>query len=893
MNKTAIRNFAIWARNKLIADVSYKAGLMGITSEGISDALSQSTLDVEFYDIGTAEPYAIRGEEIKQREGLVDIIRQKEKESDYATAYSSVIEEVAYTWFNRMIAVRFMEVNDYMPAHIRVLSSETGKLEPDIVTTPFDAELELSDVEKQQIIELKNDNKLDECFRMLFIKQCNVLHSMLPRLFENTSDYSELLLNVSFVDQDGVIYHLVHDIEEVDFNIEMGGQVEIIGWLYQYYNSELKDETFALLKNNVKVTKERIPSATQLFTPDWIVRYMVENSLGRLWVEGHPNDTLKSGWKYYLDEAEQEADVQVQLGEISREYAKLTPEDIKVIDPCMGSGHILVYAFDVLMQIYESAGYSQRDAAKSILENNLFGLDIDERAAQLAYFAVLMKARQYNRRILNDYVTCNVYAIRESNGIDRDALNILGEAKNIGEKLVDTFIDAKEYGSILKVDITADELVLLDSKLDELKNKTSFSDVFEAANSDIVFDRVVPLLLQAKLMVQKYDAVITNPPYMGAGNMNDRLTKYVKKAYPNAKADMSTVFMEKALLYCKVSGYMSMINIPVWMFLTTYEKLRNQLLGNNVIINMLHLGRGIFGSDFGTTAFVWKKTIVKGYLGRYHRLFLQQGAVDSVDQKGRWIFKRIGEYHADQNSFKKIPGCPIAYWVSNNFFEMFNYPSIKDVAFAGIGMRTGNNDRFLRVWFEVENTRFKSDCSSAEEALSRHVKWVPYNKGGEFRRWYGNKDYVVNWENDGKEIKDNTRKVYPQLGDNLGWKISNEQHYFKQGITWTVVSSKYTSFRRYEEGAIISNSGQSVICEDIDTLDYLEGLLNTKIVMEVLAIISPTIGFESGYINKIPVIVNTDKKETVVKYVRSNLDISKEDWNSLETSWGFKKHPLI
>ena len=318
MNKTAIRNFAIWARNKLIADVSYKAGLMGITSEGISDALSQSTLDVEFYDIGTAEPYAIRGEEIKQRKGLVDIIRQKEKESDYATAYSSVIEEVAYTWFNRLIAVRFMEVNDYMPAHIRVLSSETGKLEPDIVTTPFDAELELSDVEKQQIIELKNENKLDECFRMLFIKQCNILHSMLPRLFENTSDYSELLLNVSFVDQDGVIYHLVHDIEEDDFNIEKGGQVEIIGWLYQYYNSELKDETFALLKNNVKVTKERIPSATQLFTPDWIVRYMVENSLGRLWIEGHPNDSLKAGWKYYLDEAEQEADVQAQLAEIRK-----------------------------------------------------------------------------------------------------------------------------------------------------------------------------------------------------------------------------------------------------------------------------------------------------------------------------------------------------------------------------------------------------------------------------------------------------------------------------------------------------------------------------------------------------------------------------------------------
>ena len=893
MNKTAIRNFAIWARNKLIADVSYKAGLMGITKDGIADALSQSTSDVEFYDIGTAEPYAIRGEEIKQRKGLVQIIKQKEKESDYATAYSSVIEEVAYTWFNRLIAVRFMEVNDYMPSHVRVLSSETGKLEPDLVTTPFDAELDFSDAEKQQIIQLKNDNKLDEAFRLLFIKQCNSLHGMLPRLFENTSDYSELLLNVSFVDQDGVVYHLVHDIDEDDFNIEKGGQVEIIGWLYQYYNAELKDETFALLKNNVKVTKERIPSATQLFTPDWIVRYMVENSLGRLWLEGHPNDTLKSSWKYYLNEAEQEVDVKAQLEEIRKEYAKLTPEDIKVIDPCMGSGHILVYAFDVLMQIYESAGYTQRDAARSILENNLCGLDIDERAAQLAYFAVLMKARQYNRRILNDYVVCNVYAIRESNGIDKAVLESLGDAKGIGEKLLDAFVDAKEYGSILNIDITKEELVDLYKAIESLKNKASFDNMFEAINSEIITDKIVPLLLQAELMTQEYDAVVTNPPYMGAGNMDAMLTKYVKRYYANAKSDLSTVFMEKTLSYCKANAFMAMINIPVWMFLTSYEKLREDLLRDNTIVNMLHLGRGIFGSDFGTTAFVWKKGCINGYKGLYRKLFLQQGAVDTVEQKEKWFFEGIGKYNADQASFKNIPGSPIAYWVSDNFFNMFNNPSIRDVAFAGIGMRTGNNDRFLRVWFEVNEYKFLADCVSADDSVNRHAKWIPYNKGGEFRRWYGNKDYVVNWEFNGKEVKDNTRRVYPQLGDNLGWKISNEQHYFKPGITWTVVSSKYTSFRRYDNGAIISNSGQSVICEDIDLLDYLEGLLNTKIVMEVLAIISPTIGFESGYINKVPVVVDEPRKEAVIEKVRECIDISRKDWDSFETSWDFKKHPLI
>ena len=396
MNKTAVKNFAIWARNKLIADVKYRAGLLGVTENGIANALPQSTGSTEFYDIGTAEPIAIHGSEIEQRRKLVENLRLKEKDSNYQNAYKYILEEVAYTWFNRLIAVRFMEVNDYLPAHIRVLSSESGKMEPDIVTNPFDAELYFTPVEEEKVIELKQDNKLDELFRMLFIKQCNALNDYLPALFEKTNHYTELLLNLSFIDKDGVVYHLVNDIDEADFNVELGGQVEIIGWLYQYYNTEPKNEAFA---KNGKITKDEIPAVTQLFTPDWIVRYMVENSLGRLWLEGHPNDALKSQWKYYLDEAEQDPEVQAQLDEIKKEHAKLNPEDIRLIDPCMGSGHILVYAFDVFMQIYESTGWSQRDAAKSILENNIYGLDIDDRAGQMAYFAVMMKARQYNRRI--------------------------------------------------------------------------------------------------------------------------------------------------------------------------------------------------------------------------------------------------------------------------------------------------------------------------------------------------------------------------------------------------------------------------------------------------------------------------------------------------------------
>jgi hypothetical protein len=523
MNKTAIKNFAVWARNKLIADISYKAGLMGISEVGIKAALPQSTKDMEFYDIGTKEPYVINGEAVRQRKRLAELINQRAAMSDFKTAYRAVIEEVAYTWFNRLIAIRFMEVNDYLPSRIRALSSESdNKLEPDLVTTPFDAELELSDYEKSEIVRLKNENLVDECFRMLFVKQCNALNEVLPMLFETTADYSELLLNVSVTDQDGVVYHLVHDIPEDDFNIskigEDGkptGQVEIIGWLYQYYNTEPKDEAFALLKKNVKITKERIPAATQLFTPDWIVRYMVENSLGRLWLEGHPNPELKSGWKYYLDEAEQEADVQAQLEKIREEYKTIKPEDIKVIDPCMGSGHILVYAFDVLMQIYEAAGYTQREAAKSILENNIYGLDIDDRAFQLAYFAVMMKARQYNRRILNGETVCHVYSIQESNTVNRAQLKYFGAGLNDFERndamnqiigLLDTFVDAKEYGSILNVD--ACNWDLLRRFVAETNDNGQMS--LDSIGLEDTKEQLRLLIEIGQVMAQKYDVVVTN-----------------------------------------------------------------------------------------------------------------------------------------------------------------------------------------------------------------------------------------------------------------------------------------------------------------------------------------------------------------------------------------------
>jgi len=613
MNKTAIKNFAIWARNKLIADISYRAGLMGITADGIQKALPQSTGTTEFYDIGTAEPYSVSGEAVKQRKHLVELIQRKEKETNYKTAYKYVLEEVAYTWFNRLIAVRFMEVNDYLPSHIRVLSSDSGKMEPDLVTNPFSAGLSFTSEEEQAIYQLKQENKLDEVFRILFIKQCNALNENLPALFEKTSDYTELLLNLSVIDQDGVVYHLVHDIPEEDFDVERGGQVEIIGWLYQYYNTEPKNEAFA---KKGKITKEEVPAVTQLFTPDWIVRYMVENSLGRLWVEGHPNDGLKAGWKYYLEEAEQEPEVQQKLAEIRAEHAKLNPEDIKVIDPCMGSGHILVYAFDVLMQIYESAGYGQRDAARSILENNLYGLDIDDRAFQMAYFAVMMKARQYNRRILNGEYKPNVYSIKESNGINRGQLKYFGAGLNDFEKnnaitqitgLLDTFKDAKEYGSILTVDqYDWDLLYRFVSNIEVIGQLSMYT-----MGLDDTAEQLKQIIAQGKVLAQNYHITATNPPYMSISSADTMLYDYVRKEYPNSKSDMFAVFIERCARFIRKDGYQAMITQHAWMFLSSFEELRMRIIKDFEIVNMAHLGTRAFeeigGEVVQTTTWVMRK----------------------------------------------------------------------------------------------------------------------------------------------------------------------------------------------------------------------------------------------------------------------------------------------
>jgi len=889
MNKTAIKNFAIWARNKLIADVSYDARLIGITEDGIAKPLPQSFGGTQFFDIGTAEPYSISGEAVRQRDKLIEVIQQKEKDTDYKTAYQYVIEEVAYTWFNRLIAIRFMEVNDYLPSHIRVLSSESGKLEPDLVTTPFDAELPFTAEEEALIFQLKQDNKLDEAFRILFLKQCNALNEILPALFEKTKNYTELLLSLSVIDQDGVVYHLIHDIPEDDFNIERGGQVEIIGWLYQYYNTEPKAAAFA---KNGKITKEEIPAVTQLFTPDWIVRYMVENSLGRLWVEGHPDCGLKENWKYYLEEAQQEPEVQAKLAEIRKEYAALNPEDIKLIDPCMGSGHILVYAFDVLMQIYESAGYSQRDAAKSILEHNIYGLDIDDRAYQLAYFAVMMKARQYNRRILNGENTCHVYAIQESNSINRAHLKYFGAGMDDIEKnaakmqlegLLDTLTDAKEYGSILNVESYNWDLLRRFVAAEDTDGQISMDSV----GVEDTAEQLNQLIDIGETMARKYWVTVTNPPYAGISNLSARVNNFVKENYPDSKSDLFAVFIERCKDMTQKYGFQAMITQHGWMFLTAFENLRRKLV-DAVIVNLAHLGARAFeeigGEVVQTASFVFCNCADAGYKAVYCRLLSGM----SQDAKEKLFLEGKNRYIATQANYNAIPGIPVAYWANQTIINAFrDNDSIRKVANPRLGFATGDNETFMRTWFEPSIRNIGFGYESREKAKESGLKWFPTNKGGSYRKWYGNLELVVDWQNDGQRIRN-----FKDANGKLRSRPQNLKECFSDGITWTVICN-HSSFRYSPIGMLYNNKGPILGHRQSESNFYVLGYLNSKVAEYILQILSPTLGFESGYVSNLPYAADTESDAMIFNIVESCIGESKMDWDSFETSWDFKKHPLL
>ena len=721
MNKNAIQKFAIWARNELIAQVSQRAYQYGIDESGFGDA-SADTLNGRL----------LTAEEKSQRQELIGRIKEK--------GYQQVMEEVAYTWFNRFIALRFMEVNNYLPSHIRVFSDASGAFKPEILNDVL--HLDLPGLDSGKVAEYIESNDTEALYRYLLLTQCNALNSALPVMFERMGGYTEMLLPNNILRQDSVLGHMVSDIPEGDWQ----DAVQIIGWLYQYYNTELKDDTFAQLKKNVKITKERIPAATQLFTPDWIVRYMVENSLGRLWLEGHPNAELRGGWKYYLDEAEQEPEVEAQLAKLREEYKSIKPEEIKVIDPCMGSGHILVYAFDVLMQIYTSAGWDQREAAQSILKNNLYGLDIDDRAAQLAYFAVMMKARQYDRRLLTRGIQPNIFSIRESNGIQAMTIEYFHKndpkLKADIESIVTEMRDAKEYGSILS--ITPVDFARLYARFAEIDNDINVM-------RKPALDELLPLVKCAELLAQKYDVVVTNPPYMGASGMNARLSQYIKDHFPDTKADLFACFIERGNQMADKHGYNCMVTMQSWMFLSSFEKMREKILRTKSITNLMHMENMVMGIAFGTAVTVFHNDYVTGYKGTYNQIKLKD-----IENDEPRIFPVLENRFAQTSTdnFSKIPGSPVAYWVSKAVLECYKNSSIYDYAKPCKGIDTGDNNIFLRFWHEIsEVKRFlpKGNPCCAEDFL--HLKWFPYNKGGNYRRWYGNNEYVLNWEENGNKLR--------------------------------------------------------------------------------------------------------------------------------------------
>ena len=861
MDKNAIKKFAVWARTELIARVSLKGVEYGITEDKIEDA-----------NVDSVGGKVLTADEKKQRQALIAEINDK--------GYKQVMEEVAYTWFNRFSALRFMEVNGYLPSHVRVFTDEENNFKPQIITEAIHLDLDGLDMEK--VYELKDAEKTEELYKYLLIVQCNALNKILPGMFQKIADYTELLLPDNLLREGSVIQQMIELIPEDDWK----DAVQIIGWLYQYYNSEKKDDVFAALKKNVKITKENIPAATQLFTPDWIVRYMVENSLGRLWLEGHPDvkeqllpteeeqsayaagnrDPEDTKWHYYLEEAEQEPEVQAQLAEIRKEYAALTPDQLKVIDPCSGSGHILAYMFDVLMKIYESYGYTTREAVASIVENNIYGLDIDDRATQLAYFAVMMKARQYDRRFFSRGIQPHVYAIVESNHVDEFAVDYFcnGDAKltTAMDTIIKELHDAKEYGSILTV--TPQDWSTLYDRFAEITEDINMS-------RETALRELLPLVQVAEALAQKYDVVVTNPPYMGSSGMSIKLSDYVKSDYPDSKSDLFAVFIERCGQMTKKNGCQAMITQHAWMFLASYENIRKKI-SKKAIINMAHLGARAFeeigGEIVQTTSFVIGNTFLNNYLGTYCRL------VDPTTQTGKeeLFIKGKERYISNQLRFQKIPGEPIAYWISEQFANCYDNELLEKVAFSDGQILTGNNDKYLKLLWEV----------NAHDIEAR--KWALHAKGGEFRRWYGNIDTVVKFD---------PITIQHYKRDKIA-RFPKDEILFRRGITWTLVSmNPLFGVRELGKNLTFNKAAATILFNDETIIDYVLGFLNSKVSQALLRIINPTMNNNIKDILNMPFIKDMNFYPQVKSLVQYNISISKQDWDAFETSWDFQKHPLL
>ena len=868
MNKNAIQKFAIWARNELIAQVSQRAYQYGIDESGFGDA-SADTLNGRL----------LTTEEKSQRQELIGRIKEK--------GYKQVMEEVAYTWFNRFIALRFMEVNNYLPSHIRVFSDASGAFKPEILNDVL--HLDLPGLDSGKVAEYIESNDTEALYRYLLLTQCNALNSALPIMFERMGGYTEMLLPNNILRQDSVLGHMVSDIPEEDWQ----DAVQIIGWLYQYYNTELKDDTFAQLKKNVKITKERIPAATQLFTPDWIVRYMVENSLGRLWLEGHPNAELHDGWKYYLDEAEQEPEVEAQLAKLREEYKTIKPEEIKVIDPCMGSGHILVYAFDVLMQIYTSAGWDQREAAQSILKNNLFGLDIDDRAAQLAYFAVMMKARQYDRRLLTRGIQPHIYAFAESNTITTAPLHDMGITLSQDEydtavkqvlRLLDELRDAKEYGSILTV--TPCDWDLLRRFAVPRTEDEGGQQLLGIHGEQIAAPLLQRLINIGEALSQQYDVVVTNPPYMGASGMNARLSQYIKDHFPDTKADLFACFIERGNQMAVKHGYNCMVTMQSWMFLSSFEKMREKILRTKSITNLMHMENMVMGIAFGTAVTVFRNDYVTGYKGTYNQIKLQD--IENDEPRVFPVLEnRLAQTSTD--NFSKIPGSPVAYWVSDNLVSAFaSGIRFKEVGDTRQGMATSDVNRFTRYWYEPSFASIGWDYTDLGTTENGLHTWFPYIKGGSFRKWYGNEEYLVNWKYNGRDVKQYAAKLYKSYSRT----IKNISEYLKPCISWGMVTSGDISVRFYPAGQIFDIAGCCCFSKD-DVRLYLLAFMNSKVANVCTKIINPTINMNVGDIANLPLLIDMSKKPEIDISTDICISISKSDWDSYETSWDFKRNPLV
>jgi len=864
MDKNAIKKYAIWARTELIARVSQKADQYEVSVE--ADPNADSARGVLFTDT-----------QKKQRAALINKVKEE--------GFEQVMEEVAYTWFNRFSALRFMEVNNYLPSRVRVFTDAEGNFKPQILTEAIHMELPGLDMEK--VYALKEANNNDELFKYLIITQCNALSDVLPGMFQKIADYTEFLFPDNLLREGSIIQRMVSDIPEDDWK----DQIQIIGWLYQYYNTEPKDKVFADLKKNIKISKENIPAATQLFTPDWIVRYMVENSLGRLWIEGHPNPELKKSWTYYLDEAQQEPEVEERLKSIRKEYAALEPEDIRCIDPCCGSGHICAYLFDVLIQIYADYGIQTRDAVRSIIEKNLWGLDIDERAAQLAYFSVMMKAVQYDPRFLRrkdangrpDIPQPHIYAIRESNHLDPNMVEyfVNGDAglKKDMDMLIEELHDAKEYGSLLKVSQV--NFAAIYKRFDEIEDEISIY-------KESVKNELYPFVRVAQALVQKYDVVVTNPPYMGGKGQNAKLSDFVRTNYPDSKSDLFACLIEECSELLKPSGYQAMVTQHAWMFLSSYEKLRTKLLSQHDIVNMAHFGARAFeeigGEVVQTAAFVLSARKTIGYRGTYVRLV----DFSSQDEKEAAFLSGKHCYTASADNFSKIPGSPVAYWVSEAMVMAFEEgKTVASTYETKLGMSTNDNGRFLREWFEVERNNI---CLTHKNGDSSYFteKWFPYSKGGSYRKWFGNVTNVINWADDGSEVKALASKLYGSFSRTC----KNTQYFFKPAVTWNLITSGEPSFRFLKEGCVLGDAGPVCFCGDGEY--YALGLFNSVVTKAILPIINPTLNCSTGVVNCIPVKKGTPTQSDCINgLVKRNIELSIADWDSFETSWDFKRHPLI